>query len=176
MALDSSSICICLPSWLGASVTPCFTWGAFSDTLEPYFQIHQGLKTAQFLQSKVQASIVNIFCHLKRLKEGEDISLYTASGGTKPSVSQGLPALYIRILWVKISSTHGVMTPLESNNPFIGFKYQISCISDFFWFIIVAKLQLWSSNENRLWLGGHHNMGTILKGHSIRKTENHCGL
>lgn len=35
-------------------------------------------------------------------------------------------------------------------------------------------LQLWSSNENNLMIGVSTTWGTIIKGHSIRKAENHC--
>ena len=41
------------------------------------------------------------------------------------------------------------------------------------WFITVSKLQLWRSNEIMLWLGVSITRGTVLKGHSIRKVENH---
>lgn len=32
------------------------------------------------------------------------------------------------------------------------------------WFITVAKLQSWSSNKLKLWLGGYHNMRSSIKG------------
>ena len=42
------------------------------------------------------------------------------------------------------------------------------------WFITLAKLQLWSSNKIILWLGVTTLWGTVLKGCSNRKVENHC--
>lgn len=42
------------------------------------------------------------------------------------------------------------------------------------WFLIVAKLQLWSSNNIILWLGVTTMWGTVLIGPSIRVTEKHC--
>ena len=39
------------------------------------------------------------------------------------------------------------------------------------WFIIVAKLQLWSSNKMIFWLGITINRGTILKGCRIRRLK-----
>jgi hypothetical protein len=44
-----------------------------------------------------------------------------------------------------------------------------------FWFMIVAKLQLWSSNQNNFIVGGsaqYHIWGTLLKGHNLRKVGN----
>ena len=41
------------------------------------------------------------------------------------------------------------------------------------WFITVAKLQLWSSNENAFMVGGHYKRGTVLKGVVIGKVESH---
>ena len=42
------------------------------------------------------------------------------------------------------------------------------------WFIIVAKLQLWSNSKNNFTVGEQHKWGTVLKDGSIRKVENHC--
>ena len=42
------------------------------------------------------------------------------------------------------------------------------------WFITVAKLQLWSSNEIILWLGVTTKWETVSKGHSLRKGKNNC--
>jgi hypothetical protein len=56
-----------------------------------------------------------------------------------------------------------------------GVTYQIFCISYTYMIIkTVAKLQLWSSNKIILWLGVTTTRRTVLKGHSIRKVENHC--
>jgi hypothetical protein len=40
--------------------------------------------------------------------------------------------------------------------------------------IMVAKLQLWSSNERILWFGVTTTLGTVFKSHNIRKVENYC--
>ena len=46
--------------------------------------------------------------------------------------------------------------------------------TDTLWFIMVTKLQLWSSNKNLiLWLGVSTTWGTVLEGCSIRKVENY---
>jgi hypothetical protein len=42
------------------------------------------------------------------------------------------------------------------------------------WFIKVAKLQLWSSNEIILWLGFAKPWRTVLKGCGIRTADNWC--
>lgn len=42
------------------------------------------------------------------------------------------------------------------------------------WFLIVTKLQSRSSNEMILWVGVTTTCGTVLKGRSIRKVEDHC--
>lgn len=62
------------------------------------------------------------------------------------------------------------MTPLVSKDFFTGVAYQMFTLP----FIIMAKLQLWSSNEIILWLGVNITRGTLLKGSRIRKVENHC--
>ena len=51
------------------------------------------------------------------------------------------------------------------NIPFTGVAYQISTCQIFtLLFITVAKLQLWSSNENNFMVGGgHHNMRNCIK-------------
>lgn len=36
---------------------------------------------------------------------------------------------------------------------------------------IAAKLQSWSSNDIYFMVVGHHNIGSLLKGHNIRKVE-----
>lgn len=41
-------------------------------------------------------------------------------------------------------------------------------------FITTAKLQLWSRNKNNFMVGVTTTWGTVLKGHGIRKFENHC--
>lgn len=43
-----------------------------------------------------------------------------------------------------------------------------------FLFITVAKLELCSSNENDVMVGVTTTQGTVLKGCSTRKVENHC--
>ena len=42
--------------------------------------------------------------------------------------------------------------------------------------IVVAELQLWSSNENNFMVEGHHKWRTVLKGPSSRKVENRWSL
>ena len=44
------------------------------------------------------------------------------------------------------------------------------------WFISVAKLQLWSSNEVILWLGVTTAWGTVLNGWNIGKAENQWSI
>ena len=41
-------------------------------------------------------------------------------------------------------------------------------------FMRMARLQSWSSHKNNFMVGVTRTWGTILKGHSIRKVENHC--
>ena len=61
-------------------------------------------------------------------------------------------------------------TPWETNDPFTGVAYQISCISDIYSAIhnsskVTMKIMLMDE--------GHHNVRNCIKGHSIRKVENH---
>lgn len=57
----------------------------------------------------------------------------------------------------------------ETNDPFTGVAYQISCISDIYSAIhnsskVTMKIMLMDE--------GHHNVRNCIKGHSIRKGEN----
>lgn len=62
-----------------------------------------------------------------------------------------------------------------SNNLFTGIIYDNwKAEMVILWFITLAKLQLWGSNKIILWSGVTTTWRTALKGHSIRKVENHC--
>ena len=68
-----------------------------------------------------------------------------------------------------------ITTPLCLNDPFTEViwnhpKTQISTLR----FKTVAKLQLWSSNENDLMVGVDTTGRTALKGHSAGEVESHC--
>ena len=73
-------------------------------------------------------------------------------------------------------------TPLKLNDPFTVVLCQVSCISDIY-IMLHNSSKLWSWSEVAtkiiLWLGIIKNWGTVLKGCSIRKAENHgsryCG-
>ena len=86
-------------------------------------------------------------------------------------LSSCAPSLFIPTSGKTVILNLWAMTPLLLNDAFARVTCQIFTL----WFITVAKIQLWSSNENYFILGGHHKMGNcILKDCSIRKVENHC--
>lgn len=65
------------------------------------------------------------------------------------------------------------------NDPFTGFAYDHRKTQIFtLQFIMVTKLKLLSSNENDFMAGGLviTTLGTVLKGYSVRKIENHCTI
>ena len=68
-----------------------------------------------------------------------------------------------RVVVLKLRAT----IPLGSQSRYPA--YQIFTL----WFITVAKLQLWSSNEIIIWWGVTIAWGTGLKCHSIRKIESY---
>ena len=62
-----------------------------------------------------------------------------------------------------------------SNDPLTGVARGHRKMQIFpFLFITVAKLELCRSNENDVLVGVTTTRGTVLKGCSIRKVENHC--
>ena len=66
-----------------------------------------------------------------------------------------------------------IMTPFGVKLFFCRGPVRLRKYRYLYWLITVAKLQLWKSNENSFMVGVTTTCGTLLKGCSIRKAENH---
>lgn len=67
-------------------------------------------------------------------------------------------------------------TALDSNDSVTGVTLHYEEIQIFIYITIhnSSKILLWSRSKNTYVAGDDHNMGAVLKCHSIGKVENHC--